>query len=80
VTNTNGAGGVCELTNAGAAISPTAGYTATDPDGIAIDISGNVWYDSTKTTGTLYELVGAATPVVTPLSYAVANSKLGTKP
>jgi streptogramin lyase len=73
---------IYELNNSGANISPSTGYTAkpgTEADGIAIDGSGDVWYDSYNA-AVLYELVGAAAPVVTPLSYAVANSQLGTRP
>ena len=70
------------LNDAGATITPNAGYVtspATEHDGIAIDPSGNVWYDSANA-AVLYEVIGAASPTVTPLSAAVANSKLGTKP
>jgi streptogramin lyase len=70
------------LTDTGAVISPSTGYLAnpaTQADGIAIDPSGNIWYDS-YSAAVLHEIVGAAAPTVTPLSYAVANSKLGTTP
>jgi sugar lactone lactonase YvrE len=70
------------LTDTGSVISPSTGYLAnpaTQPDGIAIDPSGNIWYDS-YSAAVLYEVVGAAAPTVTPLSYAVANSKLGVTP
>ncbi len=70
------------LTDTGAVISPSTGYLAnpaTRADGVAIDPSGNVWYDS-YSAAVLYEVVGAAAPTVTPLSYAVANSKLGVTP
>jgi streptogramin lyase len=73
---------VFELNSSGAAITPIAGYLSnptTSPDGIAVDPSGNVWYDS-FTAGALYELVGAAQPVVTPLSYAVQAQKIAQKP
>jgi hypothetical protein len=63
-------------------ISPAQGYkssTGLAPEGIAIDPSGNVWYDTTGT-GAIVELVGAAAPTVTPLSFAVAKTMLGTKP
>ena len=62
-------------------VSPKQGYTSSlSPEGIAVDPSGNVWYDTTNGNGAIVELVGAAAPTVTPLSSAVANSKLGTKP
>jgi hypothetical protein len=49
------------------------------PDFIAIDGSGNVWVVNNGD-GTLNELVGAATPVATPLVTAVKNSQLGARP
>ena len=65
---------VSKLSNAGAAISPARGYTGggfASPYGIAIDGSGNVWAaNSYNGYNSVTELVGAATPVVTPL---VAN-------
>jgi hypothetical protein len=76
----SGASTVFVLTTAGV-VNSTTGFKSTsglDPDGIAVDPSGNVWYDTTN--GGIVELVGAAAPTVTPLSFAVANSKLGTKP
>jgi streptogramin lyase len=81
VTNSLG-GTVYELNNAGTEITTQAGYTAptgVEPDGLAIDGSGNLWYDSLSTAA-LYEVVGVATPVVTPLSNAVAQTKLGREP
>jgi hypothetical protein len=44
---------------------------------MAIDGSGDVWVAGT---GSVTEIIGAATPVVTPLATAVANSKLGIRP
>jgi len=62
-------------------VSPNQGYTSgLGPEGIAVDPSGNVWYDTTNGNGAIVELVGAAAPTVTPLSFAVANHELGTKP
>jgi hypothetical protein len=52
----------------------TNGY----PVGIAIDGSGNVWVAISGTN--VMELVGAATPVVTPLSVGVKNNALGVRP
>ena len=60
--------------------------------GIAIDPSGNVWVTSTSGTYTSYTgatlsntnsvtvIVGAAGPVITPMSLALAKGMLGTKP
>jgi hypothetical protein len=70
-----------ELNNAGTILSgatgflvPAAGY----PVGTAIDGSGNVW--AVMASNYVVELVGAATPVVTPLSVGVKNNTLGTRP
>jgi len=51
----------------------------TAPEAIAVDGSGNVWYSSYND-ATIHELVGAGSPVVTPLAYGVKNSLLGTRP
>jgi hypothetical protein len=49
--------------------------------GGAIDGSGNVWApDSDSTSTSIYVLVGAATPVVAPLSLGVRNGTLGMMP
>jgi hypothetical protein len=79
---------VSELSSTGAAISPTTGYGSQNwgsPGGIAVDGSGNVWIpinlapDSSLGTSVV-EMVGAGTPVVTPLAAGVKNNTLGTRP
>jgi hypothetical protein len=53
------------------------------PRAVAIDGSGNVWVTNTlsSTQSTwITEIVGAASPVVTPLSIALKSNKLGHKP
>jgi sugar lactone lactonase YvrE len=69
------------------ALSPSTGFTHTfaTPRAIAIDSSGNVWVvsvagSSSVTTPVLTEIVGAAVPVVTPLSKAVSLNKVGKLP
>ena len=78
-----GASSISRLSNTGEAISPANGYAfggaLNDPNDIAIDGSGNVWVPSSGT-NTVTELIGAATPVVTPLSAGVAGNTLGTRP
>jgi subtilase family serine protease len=71
VANTNGT--VSVLSNAGAAVSPSTGYSGpgTKPAGIAIDISGSVWIPS-STANTVTRILGAAAPVV-PLATGAAS-------
>lgn len=76
-------GSVAELSNAGDVLSGANGYsynsgTVDLPDAIAIDGSGNVWVGNLA--GGITELVGAASPVVTPLAVGVENNALGTQP
>ncbi len=70
-----------EMASDGTVLSGLYGYNA-DPSflatGIAIDSSGNLW--ATSSFGRVLELVGAATPVTTPLSVAVRDHKLATRP
>ncbi len=47
---------------------------------VAVDASGNVWVLSGNNPTTVTEFVGAAAPVVTPMSVAVQKNKLGSKP
>ena len=60
-----------EISNAGAAISPPTGYQSFNAADCcfagAIDSSGNLW--ATGGTG-LYQMIGIATPVVTPIRSA----------
>jgi len=69
------------LKNSGTAVSPAGGYPATStgtPGGLTIDLSGNVWV-ANQTTGTVAEMIGAATPVA-PVSSALQNGTVGAKP
>jgi hypothetical protein len=68
---------VSELSNAGTAMSPSTGFTGgfTNTVGrLAIDGSGNVWVNS-PTGNNVVQMVGAATPTLTPL---VTAAKAGT--
>jgi hypothetical protein len=63
--------------------TPTMTPTMLDPLNVAIDPSGNVWitnYTGVSANGSVTEIVGAAAPVVTPLSAAAGNNLLGQKP
>jgi hypothetical protein len=88
-----GAGSNSEISPTGTFLSGSTGFPAADGNngfsvgtGIAIDGSGDVWlnYDPYNFLyGYSYymqEMVGAATPVVTPLSVGVKNNTLGTRP
>jgi hypothetical protein len=71
-----------EISNSGAILSGPTGYASTQslgPVSIGIDSSGNIW-GVRQGTGIVEELIGVATPVVTPLSAGVKNNTLGTRP
>jgi len=79
-----------EITNAGTVASPATGLRndLIYPDAIAVDGSGNIWVancghycqPSSNSPGSVSLVVGAATPVTTPLSVAAANNTLATEP
>lgn len=82
-----------EISSAGTFLSGSTGFPAADGpngftvgSGIAIDGSGDVWlnYDPYNFlfgyTYYMQEIVGAAAPVVTPLSVGVKNNTIGTRP
>jgi hypothetical protein len=74
---------VSELSNSGAAISPSTGYLAGGgyrAGSVAIDGSGDVWIASGLYYGGLVELIGAATPVVTPIAVGAKTNTLGARP
>jgi hypothetical protein len=78
----NAVGTVSEFSNAGVALSPSTGFNPSSlkyPGGIsiAVDGSGNVW---TTTGNSVNELIGVATPVITPIAAGVKNNMLGTRP
>ncbi len=78
VTNTGNAYALSEFNNAGNAISGDAGYqsgTLNNPSFLAIDASGDVWVPNCSG-NSVTELIGVATPVVTPLTAL----KPGTRP
>ena len=61
---------VVELSNTGSVLSGSKGFLGIglNPDAIAVDGSGNVWTTNPgSSNGSVTELIGAATPVVTPL-------------
>ncbi len=78
-----GANFVAELSAAGVKISPQPGDFAggglNGADGVAVDGSGDVWVPNYKG-NSVTEIIGAAVPVVTPLSVGVKNNALGARP
>ena len=78
----SGAYSVSEFSNAGVALSPSTGFTGPTldlPTAIAIDGSGNVWIANTDAS-TVTELIGAAVPTYLPLSAAIQNGAIGSRP
>jgi len=73
-----------ELTNSGAAVNGAAAYAGSSIGAIyslAVDGSGNLWSTGgAGSGGPIIEMVGAAAPVVTPLSVGSKNNTLGTRP
>jgi hypothetical protein len=72
---------VAELSNGGAALSPSTGYQGNlnSPLGIGVDGSGDIWV-SNSGNNSVGEFIGAGAPVVTPLAVGVKNNTLGTRP
>jgi hypothetical protein len=84
-----GGSGLTEISSSGAAVSPTAGFLNSalfQGADVGVDGAGNVWVANAVTAQSLangtnvVEFVGAAVPVATPLSVAVATGKLGARP
>ena len=89
-----GTGGISEFSSNGTVLSPVPATGNTTPVGylhsgltsanqLAIDPSGNVWVaDNTVNTNayTIFEIVGAAAPTVTPTVLALKNNTIGVKP
>jgi hypothetical protein len=83
VANDNGT--ISGLTPAGAAITPSTGYTAsgvaalyTNVGGVAVDLSGSLWVTNSQD-GSVTQVIGVAAPVA-PLSTSLANGTTGTRP
>lgn len=73
---------VSVFNSTGTAVSGASGFgtaSVTAPSAVVIDGTGGVW-TANRTAGTVTHLFGAATPVVTPASSAVAADKVGVKP
>jgi hypothetical protein len=74
---------ISNFSSTGVALSPAPyGYVTGEPgalEGIAVDASGDVW-TAAENNISLVQLIGAAAPVVVPLSAGVAGDTLGTRP
>jgi hypothetical protein len=71
---------ITEFSNSGTLLSGSNGFEAAYDGGyeqVAVDGSGNVWVAGF---GEIVEIIGAATPVVTPLATAAATNTLGYRP
>jgi streptogramin lyase len=86
----SGALRVFEISNSGTLLSPAVGY-GNPPleflEGIAVDGSGDVWFAAQSQGGFVAELIGIATPVITPICAGLpasptanGTSNLGTRP
>lgn len=78
----NGNSTLSLLSNNGVLLSPASGFgvgNLSSPSAIAIDNAGNVWVTNAGN-NSLTEFLGAADPVVTPLSSAAGAGTLGVKP
>lgn len=73
---------VVEFNSAGTTISPTGGFVGgeVDASGVAVDGSGDVWIANDSNTGTVTEIIGMGTPVVTPMAYAVKHNTIAARP
>jgi PKD repeat protein len=86
---TNGVGGsVTELSSSGVAVSGANGFSSLfQPTCVAVDGSGNIWIGERGTYPVVTELIGAGTPVITPIAAGLpttptanGSSNLGTRP
>jgi secreted PhoX family phosphatase len=86
--NTTTTYGVSQFANNGSstaatALSPaTTGYvhTMSAPNDIAVDSAGNVWVVNGGPVNYVTEIVGAATPAVTPIVYNIYYGTWGQRP
>ena len=83
----SGSNSISEFLSNGRPQSGGTGYgtsALTNPFRVALDRSGNVWVanlgSQTAGQGTITQIVGAAAPVVTPVSVAIQNNALNQRP
>jgi len=71
--------GVAKLNSSGTILSGPSGFVPSASTTIVVDGSGNVWADNAAGNN-VTEMIGVATPVVTPLSLGVKTGTLGSLP
>jgi len=86
----NGDGSLSAFSKSGSTLSPATGYIPglTYGDSVAVDGSGSLWISDCGTyctslgngPGSVYQLIGIATPVVTPISLGVKNGTIASRP
>ncbi|SNT20820.1 hypothetical protein SAMN05421770_105162 [Granulicella rosea] len=85
VMELNSAGVVLSSVNSGTSPFNVVGYNhlgMSNPAGVGIDPSGNVWIANNPASGatdasSVFEIVGAASPTVTPIALALKNGTAG---
>jgi len=77
----NGNNSISLFSNAGAALSPSTGFSdlpLSTPSGVAVDLGGSVWITN-KGNSSLTRILGVAAPTA-PLATAAANNTTGARP
>ncbi len=79
-----GTGAVSEVSASGTILSPGTGFVHSglaSGNGVSLDPSGNVWIANNSTTAdSIFEIVGAGAPTVTPIALALKNNAVAKKP
>lgn len=81
------AGSVAEFNSVGAILSPGTGFAhngISAGEGITLDPSGDVWVADNTTSGadafSVFEILGAGAPTVTPIALSLKNGRVGQRP
>jgi hypothetical protein len=82
-----GTSAITEFSGNGTVLSPGTGFAhsgLTSANQVTLDPSGNVWVTNATTSGananSIFEIVGAGAPTVTPIALSLKNNKVGQKP
>jgi hypothetical protein len=77
---------VSEFSSNGTLLSPATGFAhsgLSNANEVTLDPSGNVWVANNSTStnaNSIFEIVGAGAPTVTPIALSLKNGKVGQKP